>query len=67
MEQSMYAMIIIIILCVMSVISIILFGVDKHRAAQGRWRIAEKALLLAAFFGGIGGLLGMLVFHHKTP
>ena len=66
MEQGMYVMIIIIILCVMSLISFILFGVDKHRAAHGRWRIAEKALLLAAFFGGIGGLLGMLVFHHKT-
>jgi hypothetical protein len=31
-----------------------------------KWRISERMLLCFSFFGGIGGLLGMLFFHHKT-
>jgi uncharacterized membrane protein YsdA (DUF1294 family) len=45
----------------------IMFGIDKYKAAKGRWRISEKTLLLSSLFMGIiGGLLGMSVFRHKT-
>jgi uncharacterized membrane protein YsdA (DUF1294 family) len=42
-------------------------GHDKRCARQGKWRVPEKTLFLAtALFGGLGGVLGMKVFHHKT-
>lgn len=50
-----------------NVVCLILFAVDKRRARQGGWRIAEKTLLLWGILGGsLGGLLGMYVVRHKT-
>ncbi len=44
-----------------------LMGVDKAKARRGTWRVPEKTLLLwCAFFGALGGYLGMQVFRHKT-
>lgn len=44
-----------------------LYGVDKRRAIRGEWRIPEKKLLSFTWgMGGIGAVLGMRVFHHKT-
>lgn len=44
-----------------------LYGLDKHRAKRGAWRVPERVLLFcAAAFGSVGALLGMVVFHHKT-
>ena len=44
-----------------------LIGADKRRARRGAWRLSEKALFLFPVLGGaLGGLLGMLAFHHKT-
>ena len=44
-----------------------LYGIDKHRAKRGAWRIPEKTLLgAAALGGGVGALLGMRAFRHKT-
>ncbi len=59
-------MLLVYILCLGSVITLLLFSIDKGRAIRHKWRISERALLIAALFGGIGGLLGMLLFHHKT-
>ena len=43
------------------------YGLDKWKAKAGAYRVSEKTLLtLAAFFGGIGAVLGMRVFRHKT-
>ena len=40
---------------------------EAQRRRQGKRRVPEKALFLAtACFGGLGGVLGMKVFHHKT-
>ncbi|HVI40424.1 MAG TPA: DUF1294 domain-containing protein, partial [Anaerovoracaceae bacterium] len=37
------------------------------KATHGKWRISEQALLTTAFaMGGIGSLLGSIVFRHKT-
>ena len=42
-------------------------GIDKKRARSQAWRIPERTLILTAFLGGgMGALLGMYVFHHKT-
>lgn len=44
-----------------------LFGFDKWRAGRGGRRVTEAALGWCCAFGGWpGGLLGMIVFRHKT-
>lgn len=59
--------VIVIYLAAINVITFIMFGADKARAAKGRWRISESALILAALLGGsTGALAGMRIFHHKT-
>jgi len=45
----------------------VLYGADKRRAKRDAWRIPEKALFLPVLLGGgLGGILGMNLFHHKT-
>lgn len=57
----------LIFLAVMSVVAFLLYGADKRKARNGRWRIRESTLLLTGFFGGaVGALLGMELFRHKT-
>ena len=54
-------------LLAVSIAAFILYGVDKSRAKNGKWRISEDVLLGIAVIGGsIGAILGMIVFHHKT-
>ena len=56
-----------ILLAAVNLISFILYGIDKRRAKRGLWRIPESVLILAVILGGgIGGWLGMRIFHHKT-
>ena len=50
----------------MDLIAFVAYGLDKRRAMAHRWRISERTLLLLAVPGGVGALLGILVFHHKT-
>ena len=51
----------------MSVIGFALMGADKRRAEKGAWRIPEKVLFGVSFLlGGVGSLVGMFVFCHKT-
>ena len=50
-----------------NLLSFLLMGWDKFCAKKNLWRISEKTLLgLSLLGGGIGSLLGMLIFHHKT-
>lgn len=50
-----------------SVGSFLLFGFDKWRARRGGARIAEATLFWVSALGGWpGGLLGMIIFHHKS-
>ena len=61
MKESFY------ILVIWNVVTFILMAIDKYKAVRGQWRISESALLTAAFaMGGLGSLLGSVVFHHKT-
>lgn len=44
-----------------------LYGIDKWKAVHKQYRISERTLLLSTLIcGGLGSLLGMVVFHHKT-
>lgn len=55
------------ILGVLSIIGLISMAVDKSKAKRGAWRIPEKVLFAIAFLGGgLGSLIGMYVFRHKT-
>lgn len=55
------------ILGVLSVIGLISMAVDKSKAKRGAWRIPEKVLFAIAFLGGgLGSLIGMYAFRHKT-
>lgn len=49
-----------------NVLLFILMGIDKYRAKKRMWRIPEKTLLSFGILGGgVGGFLGMFLFHHK--
>ena len=51
----------------MTVIAFLVFGIDKHYAKTGKWRVKESTLfILSALFGAVGAFAGMHVFHHKT-
>ena len=50
-----------------NVLTFFVYGIDKWKAKQGKWRISEATLLLFAVIGGsIGAWLGMRVWRHKT-
>ena len=50
-----------------SIIAFALFGIDKTKARRQQWRIPEQILLgVAVLGGGLGALLGMQLFRHKT-
>ena len=55
------------VFAVLSAINFIMYGVDKMQAKRGGQRIPEKTLLAASLLGGgVGGLVGMTIFRHKT-
>ncbi len=50
-----------------SLVTFILFYVDKQKAKHHRWRIPESTLLSFSFIGGsYGAFLAMKKFRHKT-
>ena len=57
----------ILVMCLMSFLAFILYGIDKWKAKREKWRIKEKTLIMCSvFFGSVGAILGMKVFRHKT-
>ena len=57
----------IYILIVWNLVTFIMMAIDKYKSMHGKWRISEQTLLTAAFaMGGFGGVIGSIVFHHKT-
>jgi len=63
-----YSLYIYVIL--LSLITFILFGIDKYRAIkytrENGNRISEKTLFIWSFLGGtVGAVLAMIVFRHK--
>lgn len=58
---------ILIYLAVITVVTFLVYGIDKWKAQHKRWRIPESVLLgLAAIGGSVGAWLGMKVWRHKT-
>ena len=54
-------------LIIINIITFFIYGLDKLKAVNHRWRVPEWVLLgLAAAGGSAGAYLGMLVFRHKT-
>jgi uncharacterized membrane protein YsdA (DUF1294 family) len=59
--------IVLIYLVAINVVTFFMYGIDKWKAMNSKWRIRETALLgLAVLGGSIGAWLGMKVWHHKT-
>ena len=57
----------LIYLAVINMVTFFMYGIDKWKAKNSKWRIRETALLgLAVLGGSIGAWLGMKVWHHKT-
>ena len=58
---------ILVYLAAITVVTFIVYGIDKWKAQHKRWRIPESVLLgLAALGGSVGAWLGMQVWRHKT-
>ena len=54
-------------LTILSILTFILYGVDKLKAKAGAYRIPEKILLGLSLLGGApGGIIAMRLFRHKT-
>lgn len=52
---------------VLNLIVFAMYGIDKRKAQRDKWRISESTLILSAFcMGGLGALIGMKKFRHKT-
>ena len=67
MNRQTVVVIALAVIAVINVVAFTLMGIDKRRARRGVWRLSEKALFLRTdCFGGLGGVLGMRVFDHKT-
>ena len=58
---------VIIYLIIINLIGILAMYIDKKKAIKGSWRIPEKTLIMISVLGGgIGTLIGMYLFRHKT-
>lgn len=56
-----------IYLLIMNILEFLMFGYDKHQAKVKGWRTSELTLFIILIIGGgIGGIAGMYIFHHKT-
>ena len=67
MDKKTIILVALAIIAIMNIAAFALMGHDKRCARQCKWRVPEKTLfLVTACFGGLGGVLGMKVFHHKT-
>lgn len=54
-------------LIIINIITFAVFGIDKKKAIDGKFRISESALFLLSLLGGsLGGFIAMHTFHHKT-
>lgn len=58
---------VLIYIITINIITFLAMWIDKRKAQKGKWRISEKALFtLVLLGGGLGGIVGMYTFRHKT-
>ena len=58
---------ILLYLLIINLIGFLAMGIDKFKAKRNYWRIPEGTLIMIAVLGGgIGDLIGMYMFRHKT-
>lgn len=56
-----------IYLLVINLLAFLAMWWDKRCAKRGDWRISEAGLFTVVLLGGgVGGILGMYMFRHKT-
>lgn len=66
-NKTIILIVMLILWLVMSLITLMLYKIDKTRAQKNRWRIKEVTLLTFPWtFGFIGAILGLYVLRHKT-
>ena len=59
--------ILMVYLILINLCSYLAMYIDKKRAKKNKYRIPERTLfMLVALGGGIGGIVGMNQFRHKT-
>ncbi len=57
---------VLIYLTLINLVGIGFYGFDKLRAIKRKWRVRESVLIgIALVGGGIGCLMGMILFRHK--
>ncbi len=65
--MSIYLIVALAIIAVMSLVAYVTYCIDKSRAIRGQWRISEKVLLLMALCGGaFGATIAMYTVRHKN-
>jgi len=58
---------ILVYVLLINIIAFLIYGMDKHRAKKGQYRVSENALMFFVIIGGsLGAIIGMYFFHHKT-
>ena len=58
---------IILYVLVINLIGFLIMGIDKFKAQKGYWRTPEKTIFTITLLGGgVGTVVGMYLFRHKT-
>ena len=67
MENIFNASNMVIYLIIINLLGFFIMWLDKNKAKRGAWRIPEKTIfIITAIGGGIGTVIGMYAFRHKT-
>ncbi|MCX4303479.1 MAG: DUF1294 domain-containing protein [Clostridia bacterium] len=58
---------VILYVILINALGLAIMALDKFKAEKGFWRVPEKTLFVVTLLGGgIGTIIGMYAFRHKT-